>query len=1060
MNNGQTGSVWVGSAAASLAEAFDALTSRLQAGEAIGLEEVRRLYPAHADELARLLPALAALGQLSGSGEPVAAAPAGDNEEAPGTLGDFRIIREVGRGGMGVVYEAEQVSLRRRVALKVLPFAATLDPRQLQRFHNEARAAAGLHHSNIVPVYGVGQERGVHYYAMQFIDGQTLAALIRQLRRMAAAKAAPAGEVTVPHVPGAGADDADAGAETPLAAALSTGRAGRGREYYRAVARWGAQAAEALDYAHQVGVVHRDVKPANLMVENRGQLWVTDFGLARIQTEASLTATGDLVGTLRYMSPEQALAKRVPIDHRTDVYSLGATLYELLTLRPLFGGTDRQELLRQIAFEEPVPLRRLNAGVPAELEIIVLKALEKNPQERYAMAQDLADDLRRWMDDRPIQARRPPLLRRLLKWARRHRPLVGAAAALLLASALLGGINLLWLQQQQAAAERTVAILAKETEVLESQGHWDEAAQFAKRAEDRLPAGASPQLRERVRRLRNEVRWVAELDEVRLDAAGGLAGEVDKAFQDVFVRHGLDLLTLDPEEAARRIRASAAQARLVEALDTWGFLRRRFPSGSLAEAAKVRAVANRADDDPWRQRLRTAAAGEGRAALRRLAEEKEALAQPAASLLLLGTALQAAGDQVTAEQVLRRAQGRHPEDFWLDLELAELLCDTSPGPSPRRGEGIGFYRAALALRPWTWALLNGLGNALREQGDLAGAEETYRRALPLAPTSDKSYDGLGKVLVGQGRLAEAEEAYSMAAQLEGGGDAPRPTRLKFHHPSAEWFRSQQEKDAYRVDSGYKESDFPRNLGLARCKVGLTLQEQGRFAEAVSALRRGHELGSKDPHWDYPSARWVREAERLAGIEPRLPQLLKGEAQPADADEAFALAVYCQMHRQLYAAAARWYSQAFGAQPALANDPATGYRYAAACAAALAGCGRGKDADGLSDEGRARLRRQALDWLRADLEAWHRLLDEDPVRAGPDAKGELEHWLGDRDLAGVRGDEALARLPEAERPDWHKLWLEVRARWKEARVGWMEAYRRAAKAGGFEVTFGPLQPRQE
>jgi serine/threonine protein kinase len=153
------------------------------------------------------------------------------------------------------------------------------------------------------------------------------------------------------------------------------------------VARWGVQAAEALDYAHQLGVVHRDVKPGNLLLEHRGQLWVTDFGLARIQAEASLTATGDLVGTLRYMSPEQALAKRVPIDHRTDVYSLGATLYELLTPRPPFDGSDRQELLRQVAFEEPVPPRRLERSVPAELEVIVLKALEKNPQVRYATAE-------------------------------------------------------------------------------------------------------------------------------------------------------------------------------------------------------------------------------------------------------------------------------------------------------------------------------------------------------------------------------------------------------------------------------------------------------------------------------------------------------------------------------------------------------------------------------------------------------------------------------------------------------------------------------------------------
>jgi serine/threonine protein kinase len=289
---------------------------------------------------------------------------------------------------MGVVYEAEQISLSRRVALKVLPFAATMDPRQLERFHNEARAAAGLHHTNIVPVYSVGCERGVHFYAMQLIEGRPLSDFIRQFQQDAGRKgpspAASADRTTAYAPPGAAPC-----ADTPPAARHSTLSAGpaRGREYFRRVAEWSVQAAEALDHAHQTGVVHRDVKPANLLVDASGRLWVADFGLAHIQHgDAGLTLTGDLVGTLRYMSPEQALAQRVVIDHRTDVYSLGATLYELLTLRPVFDGADRQELLRQIAFEEPKPPRRVNKAVPAELETIVLKALEKNPADRYATA--------------------------------------------------------------------------------------------------------------------------------------------------------------------------------------------------------------------------------------------------------------------------------------------------------------------------------------------------------------------------------------------------------------------------------------------------------------------------------------------------------------------------------------------------------------------------------------------------------------------------------------------------------------------------------------------------
>src|SRR5439155_4515855 len=195
-----------------------------------------------------------------------------------------------------------------------------------------------------------------------------------------------------------------------VAAALSTERSTKCPAYFRTVAHLGVQAAEALEYAHGLGVVHRDIKPANLLLDGHGNLWITDFGLAHCQSQAGLTMTGDLVGTLRYMSPEQTLAKRILVDHRTDLYSLGATLYELLTLEPVFAGSDRQELLRQIAFEEPRPPRRLNKMLPADLETIVLKALEKNPADRYATGQELADDLQRYLKDEPIQAKRPTLV--------------------------------------------------------------------------------------------------------------------------------------------------------------------------------------------------------------------------------------------------------------------------------------------------------------------------------------------------------------------------------------------------------------------------------------------------------------------------------------------------------------------------------------------------------------------------------------------------------------------------------------------------------------------------
>ncbi len=396
-----------------------------------------------------------------------------------GPLGDFRILREAGRGGMGVVYEAMQISLGRRVALKVLPFAATMDSRRLQRFQNEARAAAGLHHTNIVPVYFVGSERGVHYYAMQFIEGRDLASVIAQLRDQGGRKV-PQQEAVLTVDAADGEEIAPAtvaAADTRPIAGLSTDSPKRSVEHFRTVARLGIQAAEALDHAHQMGIVHRDVKPANLLVDDSGRLWVTDFGLAQMQSDTNLTMTGDLVGTLRYMSPEQALAKRVVVDHRTDVYSLGATLYELLTLEPAFDGRNRQELLRQIAFEEPQRLRRLNRAVPVELEIIVAKALEKNPADRYATAQELADDLQRFLLDKPIQSRRPSLVRRARKWMLRNQAMVWSAAVavvVVVAALVAATVVSSWQAVRAGEAQRRAEVDRDRAKAAERQAKMDQ----------------------------------------------------------------------------------------------------------------------------------------------------------------------------------------------------------------------------------------------------------------------------------------------------------------------------------------------------------------------------------------------------------------------------------------------------------------------------------------------------------------------------------------------------------------------------------------------------------
>jgi serine/threonine protein kinase/tetratricopeptide (TPR) repeat protein len=512
-----------------VAQLADDFREQQERGEHPAVEEYVQRYPQFEAVIRNLLASLELI-RLSSQGSPVAVPLSAAEVPLAGCLGDFRLLREVGRGGMGVVYEAEQLSLGRRVALKVLPFASTLDARQLQRFKNEAQAAAHLHHTHIVPVHATGCERGVHFYAMQYIEGPSLAGIIAELRAQAQAEGSPeqppaalsaaaralltdswippppegsepwamASRPALPPAPSA----------TPAKASLSTERSRHGRLYFRMLAQLGVQAAEALEHAHQLGVVHRDIKPANLLLQGEPgvsspglHLWITDFGLAHCQGQAGLTMSGDLVGTLRYMSPEQALAQRVVIDHRTDIYSLGATLYELLTLEPAFGGRDRQELLRQIAFEEARPPRRLDKAIPAELETIILKMLEKSPADRYATAQEVADDLRRFLENRPIRARRPSVLARVRKWSWRHRGVVTAVVMSTIVALALSSLFILhqWrlarAREQEAVKSAAIATAIKDfliTDLLtaatpgEAQGHTVTAEEVLDKAAQKI----------------------------------------------------------------------------------------------------------------------------------------------------------------------------------------------------------------------------------------------------------------------------------------------------------------------------------------------------------------------------------------------------------------------------------------------------------------------------------------------------------------------------------------------------------------------------------------------
>jgi len=377
--------------AAELVSILDGYMAELQAGNAPDRDA---LLAAHPELAAQLEGCLAGIEFVHRTTKPTA--------EEPATLGEFRILREIGRGGMGVVYEAEQTSLRRHVALKVLRFGVVADQEAMERFRREAETVARLHHTNVVPIFAIGCERGIHYYAMQFIEGRSLADVLEESQR--------------------------------------TRTALRPED----VARWGLQAAEALAHAHQRGVIHRDIKPSNLLLDVEGVVWLTDFGLAKRADEVTLTVSGTLMGTPRYMSPEQAESLQRTIDHRTDLYSLGASLYELATGRPVFESTTPQGVIMQILTEEPVRPRQVRPDLPRDLETIILTCLAKDPAQRYEAAQALVDDLRAVLVGRPIQARRVPLVERVVRFARKRKKglrtaaIAVAATVLLMVSALAG----------------------------------------------------------------------------------------------------------------------------------------------------------------------------------------------------------------------------------------------------------------------------------------------------------------------------------------------------------------------------------------------------------------------------------------------------------------------------------------------------------------------------------------------------------------------------------------------------------------------------------------------
>jgi serine/threonine protein kinase/Tfp pilus assembly protein PilF len=432
-----------------LAEALGGYIDRLSAGERLDPEEVRREHPELAAALIEELETFAAFGSRAPEGELAGL----------GTLGHYELRRQIGRGGMGVVYEAEDRSMDRLVAVKVLPHELLADSRAVARFFKEARIAGRLHHPGIVSVHGMGVDRGRPYFAMELVQGTTLARLLAE--HGPAAKRGDDNDwsrALASISPFLGAPPESEGAR-PDAPTLPAGRPRAPREvdllYCLRLAQLFAELAEALQHAHQNGITHRDLKPSNLIVDSQGRARILDFGLARLEGQETLTRSGDLIGTPAYMSPEQVNASNTPVDHRADIYSLGASLYEMLVLEPPFSGRNHQETLSRILSREPRPPRLVFPRIPRDLETVVLKCLEKDPAQRYRTAEALAQDLRRFARGDPIEARPQAAWERLARRAWRRKGAL-AAAALIVFLALAAG--LFFRSHQESAARARQAL--------------------------------------------------------------------------------------------------------------------------------------------------------------------------------------------------------------------------------------------------------------------------------------------------------------------------------------------------------------------------------------------------------------------------------------------------------------------------------------------------------------------------------------------------------------------------------------------------------------------------
>ena len=1003
--------------------------------------------------------------------------------------GRYEVLGEIARGGMGSVFRVRDVSFNRTLAMKVLLESLARRADIEMRFLDEAQLSAQLQHPGVAPVHEVGRlADGRPFFTMKLIEGRTLSSLL-------AARPSP---------------------KADLPGSLKVFE----------------QIAQAIAYAHAQGVIHRDLKPLNVMVGAFGEVQVMDWGLAKRLTHgsaadgvsaspaainsptapgtpetavvesdtdrgdlsASRTHAGAVLGTFAYMAPEQARGEVETLDARCDVFGLGAILCAMLTGEPPYRARSSYDAWRQAHDADLTDAwRRLGAcGADEELLTLTTDCLAPAAVDRPRDAGQVADRIAVYLAG--VQARlesaRMAQAQAEVKAAeerKRRRLTLSLAAAVL---ALLGGASAfgVWYVNDQAQREQDRRVreaerstradyLAREVKAALDEARafrerldfvdppkaallmsdlyqWQtlvESAQAAlKRAETLAEGGRHllpPDLTSDMTALGEQLtrdeanRLLAvKLDQIRFeasspDATGGFQlWRASPKIAAAFSEAGYDIEGRSARATADQIKKSGIGLPLVAALDFWANVTR-----DVRLREKLMEVARLADPDRWRDQVRSTESWRDNDAIKRLAAEVDPSNQTPQLLAALSLRVRHAdGD---SPEFLRRALVAHPRDFWLFFELGHASKDPT--------EQVGAFRSAVSIRPNSGYAHYGLGVVLQGEGQLDLARQHYERAVALEQAFASVWNNLGMVLHDLGRPEEAVPAYERAVALDSDSAASHANLagalkdLGRLEEALQHARRAMECDpdyvpAYvnqgvvlrvmnRVDEAI--ASFERALQLAPdnpwalCNLGHALTQSGRLEEGLEALRRGHECGLRIPQWSAPSAEWVKEAELRIAAKAKLPAILNGEAPPEGAEEQLALANLCLMQEKRFAAAARFFAGAFAADEKLADDLLLGYRYNASCAAARAVGGQGVDGSTLSDDERATLRRQALDWLKADLQAWRDILQSQPDRAG-ETVTMLSHWRRDPDLANLREDAALDKLPGDDEAEWDKLWSDV------------------------------------